>query len=230
MQRIREFTLPGLALAELTVPVTAPFLSRRWLEALLSGAPSERQDDLARLRLIRSLDPALAAVPWALTRLPVTASIPLVTGARAVSLAAHRLTMNDEHPLDGRERQGGGRHGRGQRAVAMGVVRGAKRRVYSHGDRRDEWLRRDGAEYLRQALLSPDASGEPLLRPDATAGLIRAHLAGDDQSLALGQLLNLRLWERLFVEQDAALREHVRRELGRQEGTSSSAEPAARAA
>lgn len=216
MQRIREFTQPGLSFAELWVDVKAPFLSRRWLAAVLSGSPAERCDDLVRLRLIRGLDPAVARVPWALTRLPLDASIPLVAAFRGASLAAHRLAERrrdgaDEDPETSRS---GDAAPSALAAASARMLLSAKRRVYRHGDRRNEWLRREGNDYLRRTLLAPQQGDEPLLDERATAELIRAHLAGADHALVLGQLLNLRLWERLFVEQDTALRERAHRRLG----------------
>ena len=72
----------GLLYSSLWVDERAPFLSRRWMEAVFAGAPEERLDDCVRLRLIRSLDARLARVPWVRSRLPLHASEYVVSPAR----------------------------------------------------------------------------------------------------------------------------------------------------
>jgi hypothetical protein len=218
MQRIREFTLPGLLLSELFIDVLAPFLTRRWTGAVLSGAPAQRRDDIMRLRLIRSLDPRVAAVPWALTRLPSRSSAAAVAGLRAASLAAYRLSARRaDEDMKVAPRRGGSARARGPAAnAALGLAGAVKRRIYSHGERRDDWLRHEAGAFLQQTLLAAPAAG-PLLDPAATADLIRAHLAGADHALLLGQLVNLQLWMRLFEEQDEGLRRDVRRHLCRRD-------------
>ena len=64
---------PQLTAATSWLDVRAPLLTRRWIEAVLAGAADERVDDLARLRLIRRLNPDVARVPWGLTRLAAPA-------------------------------------------------------------------------------------------------------------------------------------------------------------
>ena len=50
----------GLGLAGTWLTPRAPFFTRRWIDAALAGAPDERVDDLARVRLLRRLSPAAA--------------------------------------------------------------------------------------------------------------------------------------------------------------------------
>ena len=198
--------------------VLAPLLTRRWLSAVLSGAPQQRRDDIVRLRVTRALDPAVAAVPWALTRLPLGASLVAVASLRAASLGAYRLAHVRRPSAPPGDAPGAAPAGDGAAGAAGGaarrLARAGKRRMYSHSERRDDWLRAESAAFLQATLLA-EPVGDVLLEPGATARLLRAHLAGADHSMLLGQLLNLRLWQRLFEEQDAALRYQVRRGLGR---------------
>ncbi len=78
VQEGERFGQTGLMIADLWVQVRAPLLTRRWVEAMLAGAPAERIDDLARLRLITRLDARVAAVPWSLTHLSLPVSARLV--------------------------------------------------------------------------------------------------------------------------------------------------------
>ena len=83
--RARGWRCSGLDLAGTWLAPRAPFLTRRWIEAVLAGAPEERLDDHARLRLIRRINPAVARVPWVMTRLPLGPSELVLQGLRETS-------------------------------------------------------------------------------------------------------------------------------------------------
>ena len=136
-QRTPHAGRPGLELASHWVDVRAPLMTRRWIEAVLAGAPGERCDDLARLRLIGALSPGVARVPWAHTRLPLPPSQSVVSSLRAVSRLRARATRcpsSSDHPH--------------LASTLYSVAERAKRAVYRPGERSDEWLRTDAREWV----------------------------------------------------------------------------------
>lgn len=167
--------------------VRAPFHSRRWVAAVLAGAPSERLDDLVRLRLIRRLDARVAAVPWAITHVSLPASEPILLGLRQ----AARL-----RPL-------AGLLPRQLRRPAGAVGNGIKARLYAHGEHREDWIRSRTKAYLEDVLLGPRSLQRGLFREAGVRRLLDEQMAGADHANALGQLLNVELWQRAFVDGDA---------------------------
>jgi hypothetical protein len=166
----------------------APFHTERWVAAMLSGAPEERRDDLVRLKLIRALDARVAAVPWTLTHLPLRASEVFVRGARAAgSVPGASRLLARASVEDGGERP---------------LVRRLKQTVYRRGERRDTWLRGTTRDYLEDVLLGERCRTRGLLRPAGIEAVLADHMSGHDRSKALGQLLGLELWQRLFVDGD----------------------------
>jgi hypothetical protein len=204
-QRIREFTTPGLALSELYLDVRAPYLTRSWLRAVLGGAPSERCDDLVRVHLISMLDRRVARIPWTLTHLSLPASAPLLAGLRVASRAAYHALPHRHAAPTGLDR--GSAHG-----GALGRLKGL---VYAHGERREEWLRRGQSTFIEDTVLSASLADHGLLDPAAVRRLLAAQFGGADCALAIGQLVNLELWQRLFVLRDAALVGAVREQVAR---------------
>lgn len=177
--------VPQLTAAMPWLDVCAPLLTRRWIEAVLRGAASERIDDLVRLRLIRDLDLRVAMVPWTLTRLPLPASEPLVQALRVLARA------RDVRP----ESSAGGPAG------APNPLLQLKELIYSHGEQHDEWLRGPSRAFLTDLLLSGRLADRGLVRIDAVRELVDEHMRGADNSDALGHLLNIELWHRLFVDE-----------------------------
>jgi hypothetical protein len=180
------FSRPQLLFNRAWIGVRAPFHSQRWVAAVLAGAPSERVDDLARLRLIRRLDPHVAAVPWALTHLSLPASESVLLGLRQ----AARLTP------------AAGRLPRWLRASAGAAGARAKERLYSHGEKREVWIRTRAGAYLEDVLLGPRCLQRGLFREAGVRRLLDEQMAGADHAKALGQLLNVELWQRQFVDGD----------------------------
>lgn len=90
IQQDERYGQLGLALADIWVPARAPLLTRGWIEAMLDGAVSERIDDRSRLRLLQRVSKRVSAVPWALTHLPIPASIQVLNALRVVGALRHR--------------------------------------------------------------------------------------------------------------------------------------------
>ena len=191
MQEGERFGQTGLMIADLWVQARAPLLTRRWVEAMLAGAPTERVDDLARVRLVTRLDARVAAVPWSLTRLPLPASAQALRALRV----AGRVTRRRLEPGSGGE--GAAHTGRGAR-----LLHAAQHRLYRHGDRRDDWLRGPSRSFVEDVLLSPRLADHGVFRPDAVRGLVAEHMTGGSLSSQLGLVLQVELWQRLFEDGD----------------------------
>ena len=196
-----RFDQAGLELADTQIGARAPLATQRWLGAMLAGAKQTSGiDDRARVRLVRRLDPRLAAVPWGATRLPLSLSEQMLLGGlRSLgALTGRPLPAGDsavaglDHAADGRgvARSGGcarwageEAHGprRGARRMAPGAVAGLHR----------------GDPAVPQA--GRPRRGE---RPEQARGLWREHLGGADHADSLGVILGIELWMRLFVDRD----------------------------
>jgi hypothetical protein len=226
--RARGWRTSGLGLAGTWIPPRAPFLTRRWIDAVLAGAPAERLDDLPRLRLIRQLDPAVARVPWVMTRLPLGTSEYILRGASQtarVGLLARERLPGGRGGADGTPRTGAARGGLGDMTAApeegrpapaaagtrreaftkryMTAVKGAYHRIYTYGDHREEWLRGPSRAYVEGVLLSSRLGDRGLADAAGVRRLVGEHMAGRDHTLALSILLGLELWSRLFVDGDS---------------------------
>lgn len=196
----------GLALADRWIRARAPLLTRRWVEAMLDGAPEERIDDRARLRLVTRLDPAVARVPWALTHLSLPASIRVVSALRAVgSLTRRRLHVPETGEVmtpDAAARSRG--DASATKGSAVAAAHSALKRVqhlaYSHIDARDEWLRGPSRAFVEEVLLSPRVAEHGVLEPAAVRALVGEHMAGAAHSNAIGMLLTIELWQRYFED------------------------------
>ncbi len=190
----------GLVIADSWVRARAPLLTRRWVEAMLDGAPEERIDDRARLRLVARLDRAVARVPWSLTHLPLPASVHVVTGLRVVGSATRRRLRTPAAGDDATAARRGA--ARGRRLVSLARV--ARARVqhvaYTHVDARDAWLRGPSRAFVEDVLLSPRVAEHGVLEPAATGALVREHMAGAAHANALGLLLTIELWQRYFED------------------------------
>lgn len=188
-----------LYLASQWVPARAPFLTRRWVEALFSGVPEERIDDLTRLRLIRRLDRAVARVPWALTHLSLPLSEPLVRAARAGSWlvplkddVARRCGVDAAAPHGRRSGAGG--------TARPGFARRVKRLIYSGSTDTERWLRGPSRPYVESVLLSDRLAERGPMDRDAVKRFWREQLAGAEHGRALGLLLTTELWCREFLD------------------------------
>jgi hypothetical protein len=192
-----RFDQLGLELAQVRVGPRAPLATQRWLEALLAGASEERIDDRARLRLVRRLDPHIAAVPWGLTRLSLPMSELLLSALRPVGAVVHRRlpNANDDAPPSG---------GPGSRraAVMHAAAHAVKHRLYAHGEQRNEWLRGPSRAYVEEILLSDRLADHGVVNAAAARALWREHLGGADHADSLGIILGIELWMRLFVDRD----------------------------
>ena len=140
-----RFDQAGLELADTRIGARAPLATQRWLGAMLAGASDERIDDRARVRLVRRLDPRLAAVPWGATRLPLSLSEHLLGGLRSLgALTGRPLPAGDpavaglDHAADGRRRS------------IEGALAALKRRHTAHGEAREEWLRGPSRAYVEE--------------------------------------------------------------------------------
>ena len=156
VQEGERFGQTGLMIADLWVQTRAPLLTRRWVEAMLAGAPVERIDDLARVRLVARLDARVAAVPWSLTRLPLPVSAQVLRALRV----AGRVTRRRLEPQSGGD--GPAHAGRG-----ASMLHAVQHRLYRHGDRRDDWLRGPSRSFVEDVLLSPRLADHGVFRPDA---------------------------------------------------------------
>ena len=190
--RARGWRCSGLDLASLWITPRAPFFNRRWIEAVLRGAPAERLDDLSRLRLIQDLGPAVARVPWVMTRLPLRESCYVLEALRRTS----RLR---------RIRPAGSGGAPSVRKTAltrryMATAKGAYHRFSTYGDHRDQWLRTASRAYLEDVLLSDRCRERGFADPRGVRILVDTHMAGKDHTLALSILLSIELWHRLFVD------------------------------
>ena len=159
VQEGERFGQTGLMIADLWVQARAPLLTRRWVEAMLAGAPAERVDDLARVRLVTRLDARVAAVPWSLTRLPLPASAQVLRALRV----AGRVTRRRLEPRSGGE--GAAHAGRG-----ASLLHAVQHRLYRHGDRRDDWLRGPSRSFVEDVLLSPRLADHGVFRPGCRQG------------------------------------------------------------
>jgi hypothetical protein len=202
----RAWRSSGLGLTDLWLAPRAPYLSRRWVEAVLAGTPEERLDDRVRVRLIGLLDERLARVPWVSTRLSLPASAHVLGGLRGVAKARERVTWH-------RGRRGGGAAGGGgapseRRTAAtrryLKLVHGAYHRLNRYGDRKDEWLRGPSRGFLESVLLDARTLDRGQLQPAGVRRLLAEHMAGHDHTLALSILLGLELWQRRFLDGDGA--------------------------
>jgi asparagine synthetase B (glutamine-hydrolysing) len=175
------------------IAVRAPFLTRRFVAAVFSGADAEVIDDLARLRVIRTLKPHVAAVPWTLTHMPLPASEPVVRLLRQAAKLRRRGDLGDGEPPIG----SGWRPRWGQ------PLRSALAdRIYEYGDDRERWLRDESRSYVEQMLLSDRCLERGLVRRPGVQRLLDEQMRGASHSRALGQLLLIELWNRLFVDGD----------------------------
>jgi len=206
----------GLALADRWVRARAPLLTRGWVEAMLDGAPEERIDDRARLRLVTRLDPAVARVPWALTHLSLPASIHLVSALRAVGSLTRRRLHVPETAEGAALAAGAGSRGdvtatqvctdalkaTGVRAgaAAHSALKRVQHLAYSHVDARDEWLRGPSRGFVEEVLLSPRVAEHGVLEPAAVRTLVAEHMAGAGHANAIGLLLTVELWQRYFED------------------------------
>ncbi len=192
VQEDERFGQTGLAIADLWVQARAPLLTRRWIEAMLSGVPSERIDDIARLRLLARLDRRVAAVPWSLTHLSLPASAKVLRALRLVGrLAPRRL---EPQATAGRTAPTKGRTGEALSAL--------QHRLYRHADSRDEWLRGPSRAGVEEILLSPRLADHGVFRPSAVRALVAEHMAGGALASALGIVLQVELWQRFFEDGD----------------------------
>lgn len=205
----------GLALADRWIRARAPLLTRRWVEAMLDGAPEERIDDRARLRLVTRLDPAVAQVPWSLTHLSLPASIRVLDGLRLVGrLTRRRLSAASAEGQTGAVRVPAGAEP-GPATVAAGghatphfwpstlagsVRTRLKHVVYRHVDHRDEWLRGPSRAFVEDVLLSSRVAEHGVLRPAAVRALVAEHMAGAAHANVLGLLMTVELWQRFFED------------------------------
>lgn len=197
--------LPQFAPALCWMDVRGPMLSRRWIEAVLSGAPRERIDDLVRLRLIRKMHKRAARVPWNLTRLPLGASEAVLLALRGLARVWPVSPVDDAG-------------GPATDAGPLTWLQNIQSRIYAHGEQRDEWLRDSSRPFVERVLLSDTVADRGLMRPEGVRRLIDEHLSGIDRSAILGQLLNIELWHRLFVDDPAHSRTLVRDWAKRPEG------------
>jgi asparagine synthase (glutamine-hydrolysing) len=221
--RSRGWRASGLNLAGVWIPARAPFLTRRWIDAVLAGAPDERLDDLPRVALIRRLDPAVALVPWVMTLMPLRESEYALRGlkqASRLSLAWKAWRGERGHgpgaPAGGEAAAGRAPSAARQAATKryMAVVKGAYHRIYNYGDHRDEWLRGPSRAFVEDVLLSERHASRGYADGPGVRRLLEEHMAGQDHTLAISILLGLELWSRLFVDGDPppAVPEGVARE------------------
>ena len=193
-QRTPHSGRPGLELASRWVDARAPLLTRQWAEAVLAGAPSERCDDLARLRLIGALSPRIARVPWAETRLPLPLSTSVVSSMRSVArLRAHaaRRPSPPDHPH--------------QASALHSLAERAKRAVYRPGERSDEWLRTDARAWVDSFLDDARLAERGIFDAAGVRTLWRRHLDGKDLGRALGIIVGVELWCRINLDGEEAI-------------------------
>ncbi len=194
VQEVERLGQTGLAFAERWLRPRAPFLTRRWVEAVLDGAPEERIDDRARVRLVTRIDPRVDAVPWALTRLPLPVSAHVLSVLRGVGRVRRR----------GRPRTAPGAgprvDGVGQARARARVRARVRHLVYRHVDERDEWLRGPSRRFVEDVLLSPRVAEHGVVDPVAVRALVDAHLRGEDHAGELGLLMTVELWQRFFED------------------------------
>jgi asparagine synthetase B (glutamine-hydrolysing) len=185
----------GMLYSDFWIDARPAFLTRRWVAAVLAGAPEERLDDSMRLRLIRRLNKAVAAVPWVCTRLPLGISD---VGVRAVRHAA-RLRLGGGAAVAQEERPTAASNSHSR---AVDLVRRTKKYLYRPGERREDWLRGLGRSYAEELLLSQRLTGRGVMDADGVRALFKAQMDGGSHALSLGQLMNFELWQRLFVDGD----------------------------
>ena len=192
-----RFDQAGLELAGTRIGARAPLATQRWLGAMLAGASEERIDDRARVRLVRRLDPRLAAVPWGATRLPLSLSEHLLGGLRSLgALTARPLPAG--YPAVALADGGGG----ARRRSIDGALAAIKSKHTAHGEERDNWLRGPSRAYVEEILLSDRLVDHGVVNAAAVRGLWREHLGGADHADSLGVILGIELWMRLFVDRD----------------------------
>jgi len=183
---------PQLIAGTCWLGVRAPLLTRRWIEAVLAGAADQRVDDLVRLRLIRRLDPAVARVPWGLTRLPLRASETILRTLRLVAGLHVRARPHDEGPAFPFPR-------------LSRFVDKVHSQIYWHAEEHEEWLRSRSGGYVTEVLLSERTALRGLMRREGLKTLLEQHMRGTDHSHSLGQALNIELWHRHFVDGELPL-------------------------
>lgn len=176
------------------IGIRTPYLTRRFAEAVFAGADDEVIDERARLRLILHVDRVAAAVPWTLTRLPLRPSVPVIGALRQ----AARLwrAKGDE---GGAPRAGASWAPASRRAA---FIAKAKDRVYSYGDRREDWLRTCSRAFVEEVLLGDRFADRGLVRRDGVVRLLDEQWRGASHSRAVGDLVLLELWHRFFVDRD----------------------------
>lgn len=185
----------GMLYADLWVQMRPPFLSRRWMSAVLAGAPEERIDDGARLRLIRHLDRSVARVPWVCTRLPLRESELALHALRRAS----RLRRSAPVDLTAAESGSAPAAATSRRARALSWAKDA---IYRRGERREDWLRGPGRTYAESVLLSDRVAAHGVVDPRGLGALLHAQMSGEGNALAIGQLVNAEMWQRIFVDGD----------------------------
>lgn len=201
---VRAWRGSGLGLTDLWLSPRAPYLSRRWVEAVLAGSPEERLDDRIRLQLIELLDERLARVPWVSTRLSLTTSARLLGGLREVAKARERVAQRRGRGPGG---AAGGGEAPSERQTAatrryLKLAHGTYHRLNRYGDRKAEWLRGPSRAFLEGVLLEPRTLDRGQVDQAGVRRLLDEHMAGEDHTLALSILLGLELWQRSFLDGD----------------------------
>jgi hypothetical protein len=170
---------------------------------VLAGATEERLDDLVRLRLVVRMDDEIAAVPWVMTGLPLSASGRVLAGLRQLGrLQRMAVAPHEAAPASDDAPAAGGHDG--LRGLPIRAARGLYHGFYRYGDERADWLRGPSRDYLRAVLLSPRTSARGIARPAGVLRLLEEHDAGKDHAYALSILLGLELWCRQFADGDGA--------------------------
>lgn len=178
--RQRRFISFGPTMTRSQLESRAPFYDNSLVEFIYSLPAEARQHHKLHWRLLITHYPDLAAIPWAFTGLPVSASTPVI---RLAPRAWFRL-----------------------RRDLNTILLRASRGHLSLSSPRDfvdyaRWWRTVLKNWALSLILNPRTLERGYVRPDAVRRLVAQHMSGNENhTVCLGILVTFELWHRMFVD------------------------------
>ncbi len=177
LQRQRRFILHGVQLVRSRTLVRTPFCDNDLVDYVLNLPPGVRWNRSLIKAFLVDCHPALAKVPTTEDGLPLADCFQSL-GLRFVRQLRWRL-----------------------RAAGISGVASPRARPYADYD---QWLRTVLRPWAEELLLSDRALERGYFVPESLTALVRRHMAGESLSRPIGILISFELWNRLFVDREAA--------------------------
>ncbi|HBX68966.1 MAG TPA: hypothetical protein DEH25_06200 [Chloroflexi bacterium] len=172
-QRVPRHTLNGVKVVRSRSLVRLPFADNDLIEFSLTIPPGfqyERQ--LMRLAFLQTF-PKLAQIPISDTNLPMVAC------ARDIFLRSKQLAQWHVNQRAGK------------------WINWPNRRPYKDYA---NWFRTLMHPWIEETLLNPQSLERGYFKPEYVRNLVNTHMAGQDQTIKLGQLLSIELWHKQFID------------------------------